>query len=47
VEIDRDNASRPQIALTFDAGGPASPTAQILAILAKYHLPATWFVTGQ
>jgi peptidoglycan/xylan/chitin deacetylase (PgdA/CDA1 family) len=47
VEIDQGNTSRPQIALTFDAGGPATPTAQILNILAKYHLHVTWFVTGQ
>lgn len=47
VEIDQGNTSRQQIALTFDAGGPATPTAQILDILAKYHLRVTWFVTGQ
>jgi peptidoglycan/xylan/chitin deacetylase (PgdA/CDA1 family) len=47
VEIDRGNTSVAQIALTFDAGGPATPTAQILDILAKYHLHVTWFVTGQ
>lgn len=47
VEIDQGTTSRPQIALTFDAGGPATPTTQILDILAKYHLHVTWFVTGQ
>lgn len=47
VEIDQGTTSRPQIALTFDAGGPTTPTAQILDILAKHHLQVTWFVTGQ
>jgi peptidoglycan/xylan/chitin deacetylase (PgdA/CDA1 family) len=47
VEIDQGTTSRPQIALTFDAGGPATPTTHILDILAKYHLQVTWFVTGQ
>jgi peptidoglycan-N-acetylmuramic acid deacetylase len=47
AEVDRGNTSRPELALTFDAGGPSTPTAQILDILAKYHLHVTWFVTGQ
>ncbi len=47
VEIDRGNTSRSGIALTFDAGGPSTPTSQILDILAKYHLHVTWFGTGQ
>lgn len=46
TEVDRGNTSRPQIALTFDAGGPATPTAQILDILARHDLHVTWFITG-
>jgi peptidoglycan/xylan/chitin deacetylase (PgdA/CDA1 family) len=47
VEIDRGRTDQPRIALTFDAGGPATPTSQILDILAKHHLHVTWFITGQ
>ena len=47
VEIDQGTTSRPQIALTFDAGGPVNDASQILDILAKHHLQVTWFVTGQ
>lgn len=46
AEIDIGNASRPLIALTFDAGGPAVPTARILDILAKRQIHSTFFVTG-
>jgi peptidoglycan/xylan/chitin deacetylase (PgdA/CDA1 family) len=47
VEIDRGATDQPLIALTFDAGGPAEPANQILAILAKHHVHVTWFITGQ
>jgi peptidoglycan-N-acetylglucosamine deacetylase len=46
VEIDNGNTSRPRIALTFDAGGPSTPTGRILDILAKHHVHSTVFITG-
>src|SRR5574340_1808912 len=46
VEIALGNASRPRIALTFDAGGPSEPAARILDILAKHHVHSTFFITG-
>jgi peptidoglycan/xylan/chitin deacetylase (PgdA/CDA1 family) len=46
VEIDIGNTNRPRIALTFDAGGPSTPTAQILDILARHHVHSTFFITG-
>jgi peptidoglycan/xylan/chitin deacetylase (PgdA/CDA1 family) len=46
AEVDQGNTSKPRIALTFDAGGPADPTSRILDILAKHHNHSTWFITG-
>jgi peptidoglycan/xylan/chitin deacetylase (PgdA/CDA1 family) len=46
AEIDIGNTSRPRIALTFDAGGPSTPTGRILDILAKHHVHSTFFITG-
>ncbi len=46
AEIDIGNTSRPRIALTFDAGGPSTPTSTILDILAKHHVHSTFFITG-
>lgn len=46
-EIEAGNTSKAQIALTFDAGGPAAPTSRILDILASHQLHTTWFLTGQ
>lgn len=46
LEIDNGNTSRSRIALTFDAGGPATPTGRILDILAKHHVHSTFFITG-
>lgn len=46
TEIDIGDTSQPRIALTFDAGGPAAPTSQILDILAKHGVHVTFFVTG-
>ena len=34
------------VALTFDAGANADAVPSILATLAKYHVPATFFLTG-
>ena len=34
------------VALTFDAGANADGVPSILATLAKYHVPATFFLTG-
>lgn len=47
LEIDAGNTGKAQIALTFDAGGPAAPTSRILDILASHQLHTTWFLTGQ
>jgi peptidoglycan/xylan/chitin deacetylase (PgdA/CDA1 family) len=46
AEIDIGNTSRPRVALTFDAGGPADPASRILDILAKHHVHSTFFITG-
>jgi peptidoglycan/xylan/chitin deacetylase (PgdA/CDA1 family) len=34
------------VALTFDAGANADAVASILATLRRYHVPATFFLTG-
>ncbi len=46
AEIDIGNTNRKRIALTFDAGGPSTPTSSILDILAKHHVHSTFFITG-
>jgi peptidoglycan/xylan/chitin deacetylase (PgdA/CDA1 family) len=46
TEIDIGNTSKPQVALTFDAGGEVAPAPQILSILNKRGVHATWFFTG-
>lgn len=46
AEIDIGDSSRPRIALTFDAGGPSTPTSSILDILAKHQVHSTFFITG-
>jgi peptidoglycan/xylan/chitin deacetylase (PgdA/CDA1 family) len=46
AEIAIGDTSMPRLALTFDAGGPSEPTARILDILAKHHIHATFFLTG-
>lgn len=46
AEINIGATSRQAVALTFDAGGPSEPTARILDILARHHVHATFFITG-
>jgi peptidoglycan/xylan/chitin deacetylase (PgdA/CDA1 family) len=43
----RGNPNVPAIALTFDAGAGAAPTASMLATLAERGLRATFFLTGK
>jgi peptidoglycan/xylan/chitin deacetylase (PgdA/CDA1 family) len=42
----RGNPHRPAIALTFD-DGPSESTPALLQILARHHVPATFFMCGQ
>lgn len=46
-EVSRGKASRQEIALTFDAGAGSAPTSKILAVLAKYNVRVTVFLTGR
>jgi len=46
IEIESGIPSKPQIALTFDAGGDAAPAPELLHILKRRAVPATWFFTG-
>ena len=47
VEVITPYIARPnQIALTFDDGPNPRTTSQILEILERYHVPATFFVVG-
>jgi peptidoglycan/xylan/chitin deacetylase (PgdA/CDA1 family) len=39
--------SQPVVALTFDAGANADAIPSILSTLSKYHIPATFFLTGK
>ncbi len=44
--VSRGNTGKPQVALTFD-DGPAEPTTrQVLELLEKYSVQATFFVSG-
>ncbi len=45
--IARQGAAAGKIALTFDDGPDPKYTPQILDVLRKYHVPATFFVIGQ
>jgi len=45
--LSRGDTERPVLALTFDDGPHPRSTPQILDILARYHVPATFFVIGQ
>ncbi len=44
--LTRGNVKRKQVALTFDDGPHPQATSQILAVLAYYRVPATFFFTG-
>ncbi|HZN75750.1 MAG TPA: polysaccharide deacetylase family protein [Micromonosporaceae bacterium] len=45
-DIERIPTDRPVVALTFDAGANADGVPAILATLAREHVPATFFLTG-
>lgn len=45
-EIERANPSRHEIAMTFDCGGHAGPTAEILRVLREANVSATFFMIG-
>jgi peptidoglycan/xylan/chitin deacetylase (PgdA/CDA1 family) len=45
-ELDRGPATRPVVALTFDAGSSPAPTSAILQALAAADLRCTFFLTG-
>lgn len=44
--ITRGNPDLPEVALTFD-DGPSQYTPQVLAVLQRYNVPATFFVIGE
>lgn len=47
VDVSRVATTRAVVALTFDAGSSNAGVASVLATLARYDVPATFFVTGQ
>ena len=46
-EVQRKGYSAHDVALTFDDGPDATWTPQILDVLKRYHVPATFFVIGE
>lgn len=46
-EVSRGSAQSTKIALTFDAGADARPASEILSVLAKHGVHATFFLTGK
>lgn len=42
----RGNAAQPEVALTFDDGPNPYYTPRVLAVLQRYHVPATFFCVG-
>lgn len=46
-EIIIGNTSKPQVALTFDAGGEVAPAGTILSILKNRGVHATWMFTAE
>lgn len=47
VVVDRGNPTQPRVALTFDAGASAAPTAKLLAALRERGIRVTFFLTGE
>jgi peptidoglycan/xylan/chitin deacetylase (PgdA/CDA1 family) len=47
TEIERGAGTRPEVALTFDAGADWRPVKAILAALEQRQLKATFFLTGE
>ena len=45
--ISRGNTATPVVAITFDDGPDPATTPQLLELLGKYRVPATFFVTGR
>lgn len=45
-DVERIPTAQPVVALTFDAGANADGLPSILATLAREHVPATFFLTG-
>jgi cellulose synthase/poly-beta-1,6-N-acetylglucosamine synthase-like glycosyltransferase/peptidoglycan/xylan/chitin deacetylase (PgdA/CDA1 family)/spore germination protein YaaH len=45
--VQRTGAASKEVALTFDDGPDPEWTPQILSILERYHVPATFFVIGE
>lgn len=46
-ELARGPVARREIALTFDAGGEAAGLKELLDLLSRERIPATFFVTGR
>ncbi len=46
-EVSADAAAAPRVALTFDDGPDPRYTPAVLAVLARYHVHATFFVEGR
>jgi peptidoglycan/xylan/chitin deacetylase (PgdA/CDA1 family) len=47
VEVSRGNTARRELALSFDCGGHAAPTAAILEALREADVSVTFFMIGQ
>jgi peptidoglycan-N-acetylglucosamine deacetylase len=45
--VSRGRTGKPVVALTFDDGPDPKTTPRLLDLLARYHVPATFFVTGR
>lgn len=45
--ISRGTSGRKAVALTFDDGPDRPSTPELLTLLAKYNMPATFFITGE
>ena len=47
IDVSRVPTDRPVVALTFDAGSSDAAVTSVLGTLARYQVPATFFVTGE